>query len=148
MLLKVLARNNDRNATRKLLKYFIVISQQSDRHVAFLPWYSSNNNSSAVPIKRTDDVSKYFKAFQTYCPRLNPKQHTKKQPVYASIFFRRSDYLAQLQKYMSFWLKNGGHRLYKNPFSVKIQWRWHDYNNLHGKWIKTSLPAKSSVTPS
>ena len=112
LLLKVPASNNACNATWKLLQDFLVKIQQSDRYVAIHQWYSSNNNSSTVPIKRTDDVSKYFKTFQTYCPRLNPKQHTKKQPVYASIFFRRSDYLAQLQKYMSFWLKNGGHRLY------------------------------------
>ena len=77
LLVKFLASNNARNSTRKLLQSFLVNTQQSDRHVAFLPWYSSNNKSSAVPIKRTKNVSEYFQSLQTYYPCLNLGQHTR-----------------------------------------------------------------------
>ena len=76
-LLKVPASNNARNATRNLLKYLLVKIQQSNRHVTFLPWYPSNSNSSAVPIKQPYDISKGFQALQKYYHILKPKQHTK-----------------------------------------------------------------------
>ena len=77
LLLKVLARNNIRNAMWKTLQYFLFQSQHIDRHVALLPWYFSKKNSFTVPIERPNDVSKYFQALQTYSPCLNPKKHTK-----------------------------------------------------------------------
>ena len=40
--------------------------------------------------------------FPTDSNRLNPKQHTKQQLTYTSIFLRHSGNLAQLQKDMSF----------------------------------------------
>ena len=64
LLLKVLASNNTRNATKNTLKDFLVQIKQSDRNVAFLPWYPLNNNPSAVPIKRPDDVSQVFSSIK------------------------------------------------------------------------------------
>ena len=64
-----------------------------------------------LPIKWHDNVSNYFQSLQKYYPRLNPKQHTKQQPAYASIFLCNYDDLTQLQKYMSLWLENGVHKL-------------------------------------
>ena len=94
LLLKIMVIKNARNAMCKLLQDFLVQIQQIDSHVAFLPWYSSNKNSSEVPTERPEDVYKYFQALQTYSTCLNPKQHTKQhkkqhtkqQPMYASIF--------------------------------------------------------------
>ena len=60
MLLKIMVSNNACNATQNILQDFLVQTQQSDRHVEFLPWYSSKNNSSAVPAERTGDVSQDF----------------------------------------------------------------------------------------
>ena len=85
-----------------LLQYFLVQSQQSDRHISLLSWYSSNKNSSTVPMNHPDDVSKYFQSLQIYSTYLNPKNHTKKKPVYASTFFHHSDNLTPLKNNMSF----------------------------------------------
>ena len=102
-----------------LLQDFLAQIQQSDRHVAFLLWYFSNNNSSAVPIKQPDDFSNNYQALKKYSPRLNPKQHTRQQPAHNTIFLIHSDDLTHLQKDMSFWFKNGGHKLYKNPLQCE-----------------------------
>ena len=115
LLLKVMVSKNYCNATRKILQDFLVQSQQSDWHVAFPLWYSSNTNSSASPIEQTDVVSHNFQSLQTYSPCLNPNKHTKQQQVHTSIFFCHSNELTQLQKDMRFWFENFGHKLYKNP---------------------------------
>ena len=128
--LEFLASNNACNATRKLLQDLLVQIQQSDTHVVFLLWYSSNNNSSAAPIERSADVYKDFQALQTHSPCMNPKQHTKHQPVYTSVFLNHPDDLTQLQKYISLWFKNGDRKLYKNF----LQWK----NTMEVAWLKYS----------
>ena len=126
LLLKVPERNKARNATRKLLQEFLVQIQQSDRNVTFLLWYYSKNNSSALTIERPINVSKDFQALQTYYPCMNPKQHTKQQPNYTSIFLCHSDNIKHMQKDMSSWFENGGHKLYKKPLhsekTIEVDW--------------------------
>ena len=73
LLLKFPASNKSWNATQKLFQDFLVKIQQRVMHFVFLLWPSSNNNSSAIPIKHPNDVSKGFQLFQTYSPWLNRK---------------------------------------------------------------------------
>ena len=118
LLLKFPSSNNNRNATKNLLKDFPVQIQHSNMHVVLLPWYSSNNNSSTLPIEQPGDVSKDFKALKTYSSLMNPKQNKKQQLVYSSIFLCHSDNSTQIQKDTSFWFENDIQKLYKTP----LQW--------------------------
>ena len=66
--------------------------------------------------------------------------------MYTFIFLLPSDFLTQMQKDMSFWLENGGHKLYKTPLQYEkiMEMAWLEYSTW--KMDKTSSATKSSLT--
>ena len=147
MRLKYLASNNALNARWKFLQDFLVQIQQSDWYVAFLHWYSSNNNSSAVPMSGLTASPKNFKPCKyilSVLTRNNTQNSNRNTPPYFSATLMISP------RYKIIWAfgsKKVATSYKKIPLNVKIQWRWRGWSITHRKWIKTSSHTKSSSTP-